>query len=473
MKATNIFKLFAFISLISITSCVDNNDFEIPDVTVQEPTLTGDATTFNSVVSAYNQAVANGDATVTFDTDLYITGYVISSDKASNFFKEIIIQNVTDDSSPVDNPRLGFKIPIDQNGLYQNYEFGRKVYINLNGLTFGVRNGVYNLGKETTLDRIPSFEVEKFVVRGSEVVSISPKVTSIGALTEADENTYIQLNNMQFTKDMLGKTYAGENSDSFDGSRLLESCDDNLTIPLETSTFADFKSIAVSNKKGSITGIFSRNFSDNQSVLNINSMSDIMFEETDRCDPIELDCGLASAEGANSLFADNFESQSANSAISGNGWTNYAEAGTQTWQAYTATGSNASIGVSARIGSFRSNDASTIAWLITPQIDMDAQDGETLTFKTSNSFADGSDLEILFSTDWDGTEANIKTATWGILPKAYVAQDSDAFSSWFDSGIVDLSCATGKIYIAFKYTGSGDSGFDGTYELDEIKISSN
>ena len=71
----------------------------------------------------------------------------------------------------------------------------------------------------------------------------------------------------------------------------------------------------------------------------------------------------------------------------------------------------------------------------------------------------------MFSNDWDGTIDGVLSATWGVLPAAYVVQDSDSFSSWFESGIVDLSCGSGKIHIAFKYTGSGDSANDGTYEL--------
>lgn len=38
------------------------------------------------------------------------------------------------------------------------------------------------------------------------------------------------------------------------------------------------------------------------------------------------------------------------------------------------------------------------------------------------------------------------------------------------SGNVDLSCVSGTIYIAFKYTGSGQGTFDGIYELDEISV---
>ena len=117
-----------------------------------------------------------------------------------------------------------------------------------------------------------------------------------------------------------------------------------------------------------------------------------------------------------------------------------------------------------------SGDAVSIAWLITPVFDFDTQNGETLHFKTSNSFADGSTLDLLFSSDWDGTEETIALATWDVLPAAVIVEDDNFFGDWIDSGIVDLSCISGTGYIAFRYTGSGDTDFDGTYELDEIQI---
>ena len=203
--------------------------------------------------------------------------------------------------------------------------------------------------------------------------------------------------------------------------------------------------------------------------IGLNDKNDITVTG-ERCDPPELDCGLANAEGTSILFEDMFETQSTNSPISGNGWTNYQEAGTETWEAYRATGSNASQGISARVGAFRSGDDRTAAWLISPEIDLDANSNVKLSFETSNSFADASNLDIMFSNDWDGTTDGVLSATWGVLPAAYVVQDSDSFSSWFESGIVDLSCGSGKIHIAFKYTGSGDSANDGTYELDNFKI---
>jgi len=471
-KFLNVLMLIAFIG-ISV-SCVEDGDFDVPNGTeVQEPTLTGTATTFNAVYAAYNQAVSNGDSFVTFENDLYITGYVISSDRAGNFFEELIIQNKIDDSSTTADPRLGIKVELNISGLFQTYQFGRKVYIKLNGLSAGISNGVLVIGKGADLDQIQPFEYQNFILRSSEVATITPKVSTVANLSTADHNTLIQLDNMQFFRDQLALTYAGEANDQFDGFRTLESCDDGSTILLQSSTFSDFKSIQVDQNKGNIQGIFSRDFGDDFNVFIINGLSDINFANTDRCDPIELDCGIAAAEGPNTLFEDDFQTQTTFSPITGNGWTNFIQEGTEGWEAYVSGGANASLGTSARVGSFQSGDASSVAWLISPAIDFDAQDGETLTFQTSNSFSDGSTMDLLFSTDWDGNTANITSATWGILPAAYIVQDSDFFGSWLSSGIVDLSCATGTMHIAFRYKGSGDAGFDGTYELDEIKIKSN
>ena len=168
-----------------------------------------------------------------------------------------------------------------------------------------------------------------------------------------------------------------------------------------------------------------------------------------------------------------FETQTLNAPIAGNGWTNYIEAGTETWEAWFDGSENMSLGISARMGSFNSGDANSIGWLITPEINFDMQTGETLHFKTSNSFDDGSVLEVRFAGDWDGNENTITMATWIELGSVTVVSDNDGFPEWISSGNVDLSCIEGTGHIAWKYIGSGNGDFDGTYELDEIEIRSN
>ncbi|WP_299556749.1 DUF5689 domain-containing protein [Seonamhaeicola sp.] len=459
--------------IILMGSCIKDGDYGIPDISVSEPDIPkNQITTFKAIKSLYEQAVNGGNTTVVITDDVYLEGYVVSSDKAGNFFEELIVQNKTDDSNPDNDPRLGFKIDINKNHLSDTYQFGQKVYIKLNGLTIGETNGVLTIGKGDAVNvkQIQATEYKDIVIRSNDIIEIIPKIVSPENLTEADENTLIRLDNMQLNRFELGATFAGESFDEFDGLRLLESCDSGVQVIMQTSTFSDFKSLPVPPGKGSIVGILSRDFRDDFNVILPGNLADVNFDSTERCDPLEFSCGIAESVGSGNLFFEDFESQHNNRLIEGNGWTNYIEAGSEGWEAWSSTSTNASLGRSARFRSSGSGDTKNIGWLITPEIDLDIQEGETLHFKTSNSRADSSYMEVFYSQNWNGVEANIKTATWSILTDAYVAKDSDAFVEWLPSGNIDLSCISGTIHIAFKYTGGGQEGFDGVYELDDISV---
>ncbi len=474
MNKISIF-LNVMIAVMLFSSCVKDDDYSTPDISFTEPNIPkAQITTFKAVKSLYEQAVNGGNSTVVIDdeTDLYIEGYVVSSDKSGNFFEELIIQNKTDDSSPDNDPRLGFKVDINVNSLSDTYQFGQKVYVKMDGLTIGETSGVITIGKGDAVNvkQIQPAEYKDIVLRSNEIAEIKPKISGLADLTENDENTLIQLDNMQLNRFELGATFASESFDEFDGLRLLESCDSGIQMIMQTSTFSDFKTLIVPQGQGSVSGVFSRDFRDKFNVLVINSSVDINFDNDTRCDPMELTCGIASTFGTGNLLFEDFEPQKNNKPIVIDGWTNYIETGTEAWEGYSSTSSNASLGRSARFQSGSSGDISNIGWLITPAIDLDAQNGETLRFKTSNSLADSSYMEVLYALDWDGTEANVTSATWGVLSAAYVVKDSDSFAPWFSSGNVDLSCVSGTIHIAFKYIGSGQDTFDGIYELDEISV---
>ncbi|MDP5157463.1 MAG: DUF5689 domain-containing protein [Flaviramulus sp.] len=472
----NIKKLLILLGILMIASCVNDYDYGIPIPGEAENVMVpaNKITTFRAIKQRFDQAINNGNLITTIDVDeeIYLEGYVVSSDAAGNFFEELIIQNKTDASNPDNDPRLGFRIDINVSSLSETFEFGRKVYIKLSGLTIGKSNGILTIakGEGQRLEQIQEFEYRNIIIRTQEVVSIIPKSTTLINLTEADRNTLIKLDNMQLNRFELGATYASESIDQFDGLRTLENCDSGVSIIMQTSTFSNFRTLIIPQGKGSITGVFSRDFGDDFNVLIPNSAVDVDFTNTERCDPLELDCGLAETIGTQNLFYEDFETQSNNRLIEISGWTNYIEVGSEGWEGYSSTSSNASLGRSARVQPASSGDLSNIAWLITPPIDLDAYNNLTLQFKTSNSLADSSFLEVLYSLDWDGIEANITSANWGVLSAAYVVKDTDSFVQWFNSGNVNLYCSSGTMYIAFKYTGGGIDTFDGIYELDEISV---
>lgn len=83
---------FGLVSMLFISSCVDDDDFSTPDLTIApvDVSALGEFTSFSGIVARYEAAVANGDQVGVFsvenDDPLYTIGYVVSDDGKGNFF---------------------------------------------------------------------------------------------------------------------------------------------------------------------------------------------------------------------------------------------------------------------------------------------------------------------------------------------------------------------------------------------------
>lgn len=459
MKTINMYKklILMVLAVGFLASCVQDDDFDTPNTSISEPELEGDVVSISTVlgVAAQNE----GELYTYEDTDDYVEGYVISSDEGGNFFREIIIQDAPE------NPTSGLKIALFVNPLFTKYEVGRKIYVSLEGFTVGTSNGVVTLGipDGQYIDPAPA-QFESKIVRSAEVAEIVPLELDITEFSDEYENLFIQLNEVQFSQEDVENniSFAAEASDEFDGERDLFQYIECYSVPrttFSTSTFADFNSLRLPNGSGSISGILSRNFEDNMYVISVNTLSDVQLDQPRFT--------ILDQEGAEVILFEDFESGNLNT----NNWTNYAEEGSRSWSTFNDSENNPSMGTGARIDAFNSNDESNIAWLISQPIDFNANDGETMTFKTSNSYSDNSELQVLISTDWDGNTNTITEANWSQITSGEIVADSDFFRDVIDSGVVDLSCIEGTGYIAFKYIGSGEnSSEDGTFELDDIRI---
>ena len=460
-------KKITFLVLLFFCACVPDEDYELPEMPRQDISLETN-TDLHAILGTFYQS---RDKFVTFEQDYTFEAYVVSSDEAGNFYKELVVQDKPE------NPTAGITIKINLNSYFQYYNFGRKVYVNVKGLSIADVNGVATLGVASgkQVENIPQSQVSEHLIRTSEVAEI--KALPVTALEFSDqlENLYVRVENVQFNKMLVNPantfTFASEANDEFDGERLVESCAGDFPFILSTSTYSDFKAFQLPNGSGSIEGVLTRDFYDDFYTIYVNSPADIHFSDSTRCDPPEFDCGKAETTGSKILFFEDFTSEKNNKPVAGNGWTNFLQEGSKQWEGFTATGENASLGRSARMKPAGSGDRRSISWLITPQINFDRYTGEVLSFKTSTSFADGSLLDVLISTDWDGEDETILQADWKILSSAYIAQNSDFFGDWLSSGNVDLSCTTGRGYIAFRYSGSDQPNYDGIYELDDITIS--
>lgn len=148
------------------------------------------------------------------------------------------------------------------------------------------------------------------------------------------------------------------------------------------------------------------------------------------------------------------------------GWTNWAEVGTVKWEEGYYNGTKY-----AEFTSYQSGQATNIAWLVSPGINMDIMDNETLAFDVAQAYVSSSSnsIDLLVSTNYDGT--NVLAANWQPLSFTKPPLDFDTNFDFFSSGLVDLSSYTGSIYLAFRCKGSGTNfSLDGTYEIDNIRI---
>ncbi|WP_452220603.1 DUF5689 domain-containing protein [Lacinutrix salivirga] len=447
------------LSMVIFTACVEDDDFSAPNLTVTEPTLDGPITDIDAVLGAYNQ---EGEL-ITYDgeNNLYMEGYVISSDEGGNWFKSLVLQDKPE------SPTAGIVIQLDVNPLFTRYEFGRKVYINLKGLSVAEDNGVIQIGRAAgnELERISEPMVNNVVLRSAEVATIVPKEVTIADFSDELESQFIRLTNMQFNRnDVLGedpKTFASEDDDQFDGERNLESCVEGGSVILSTSTFSDFKSLLLPAGQGSIDAILTRDFFDDFYTIYLNSPEDINFDDGTRCDPDFFECDEASGGGA-AFFSEDFEGFGTYTA---EGWTNTNVSGTDTdWFISGFGGNNYS-----RISAFSSGNAEADVYLVTPAINMDGTTGEELFFDVQASFDNGTNLSVLVSTDFTGDPT---TATWSILDASIPTGPGGTFGNFETVGPVNVSCLDGDVHFAFFYEGS-DPGATTRYHVDNVEVTGN
>lgn len=448
MKKINLNKIAVLlVSLVVLTGCVEDDNFDVPSTIegiTEYPNTDAEFNTLGGVLGAFG---SNGNEAYTYEaasetvTEKYTVGYVVSSDEGGNFYKQLVIQDAPE------NPTAAIVVQVDKNPLFTQYEFGRKVFVKLNGLTVGESNGVLQLGRLNgdQIDEIASSLVPNHIIRTSEVATIVPKEVTISQFSEALESQYIRLNDMQFNSNLVvgnTTTFASETNDSFDGERLLESCATGSSVILSTSTFSDFKGVPLPANRGSIDGVLTRDYFDDFYTIYINTPEAINFDNALRCDP---------------LFEDDFSAGNLNK------WTPYNVTGTQEWYYNTFGNPDDSATMSGYSGGAQTNED----WLISLPIDLSNTPSAFLTFQTVKRYS-GNNIEVFYATDYNGGDPTTD-GTWVALSPT-LDTNTGSWSSWTDSGSLDLSAAAGgNVFIAFKYTSTSSDA--ATWEIDNVKVS--
>jgi hypothetical protein len=478
------FKTFAagILVCLAMVACVQDDDFSVPSSVGSEENerLNDLMDSINSghislleiseLKSMYN---TNTRSPRRIEQNIAIKGYVSSTDIEGNFYREFFLQD------KYENPTTAIKISLDQVDVYNRFNKGREVYINLNpkfeinsptGLYIGEEQTYDDLsiitiggGIETdlygsTVTRLNENQINASLLRSNNTEELTPLVIEFSEITDDQLlGIYVQIDNVEFVD--VGERFFNP-ANTYDTQRSMLSCVETFSgfeyplFQLETSSFSNFKNDFLPTGNGSIMGIINKTYNASSRVLVLNSIDDVDMNGS-RCGPSLFETFNSAVDDTNLDIAN---------------WTNYAEVGSELWTEQVFGGNGY-----AEFTAYQTGESSNIGWLISPGIDMDAQDGEVLNFQTEYAYPDTGHypLEVFVSTDFNGEESGITTATWEPLTNVFSAHPdvTSQWYSWVDSGTVDLSSYTGTLYVAFKYTGSDTSNQNSTIHIENVIVS--
>lgn len=264
-RISQYFKTFVLaMGLLSAASCVHDDKYEAPEngKNYQCQDLSADSN-LRAISLADAKALYGGSAVYTFEenSNLYLEGYVSSSDETGNIYKTIYIQDLPE------NPTQGLAITVDATSTYTNFPQGSKIYVKLAGLSLGEYGGMIQVGKRlgtetrtTSVSRIAEKEVSKYVFRScQEKVTIVPKVMTLADMRTANDQylgTLIKVENAEFHQNVLCNQFApdGQTVDR----RITDPTNSATTRVVRNSGFASFASKTMPAGKGNLVGILSK-----------------------------------------------------------------------------------------------------------------------------------------------------------------------------------------------------------------------
>lgn len=447
MKSTIKNLLFPIVLVFYFSSC-SNDSTDIPKLGCNQPDLTVNRT----VLEVYTKA----NAIVTqYPYDDIIEAYVVSSDESGNFFKTISFQTLATATTPA----IGFSVPVDASNTYIDYRIGNKVYIKLKNQYTDISYGGMRIGSifvnsnnNGGVGRLSQNDYKKVLNASCTTLKEELLVNTISMenlLNDSNLNTLVELSNVQFVPTAIGHHYFEETNNVGGATNWGLMDKSGNQVYFRTSSFADFSGDLVPDGSGKVRGILTKYGTDYQ--LLPRSKKDIMM----------------TGSRAVPFFSEDFEKVVDNSNISLPGWANIVQSGSLYWKGTLYSGNSyAEFAISG------TKVALNVAWLISPKIDMDTHTDEVLTFRAAQHHLDvdsqSNSLEVYVSTDFDGV--NIANATW-IPVSAKLPKQATPWYQFIGSGAIDLSTYTGKINIAFKYTGSGkNTALDGAFQVDDVQV---
>lgn len=219
--------------------------------------------------------------------DLFIEGYVSSTDETGNIYKTIYIQDA------LENPTHGFTISVDMVSSYTRFPQGSKIYVKLNGLAVGTYGGVVQLGLKTGAEsaangvsRIPEKLAPSVISRSCTTRGkIVPRLIAIADLKANEDliGCLVELNKVEFDARALCSNFApsGQTVDKIIGQNWDKANKVyKNTAVVRNSGYSSFANQYLPTGQGSLKGIFSKFQSGSNTTYQfyINKVTDLDME---------------------------------------------------------------------------------------------------------------------------------------------------------------------------------------------------
>lgn len=267
MKKTFLYIASMMLAAAGFTAC--DEEFERPPMI--EPVATIQA---NTTIADLKAMVWKTDKNYVetigqrMGEDIIIAGRVVSNDSTGNIYKSIIIQDNTG----------ALTVSVNAYDLYQSYQFGQQVVVNVTGLKIGGYNSLLQLGGEGVYNGAPSMTfMEKTVFEAHAQVNglarpsaIDTLTVTIPEITEAKnsveglqklQSRLVRIDGVKF-KD-AGQTFAGASATD----RAIVDAQGNSVI-VRNSAYAKWAKALLPATEGSIVGILSYYGTNWQILLN-------------------------------------------------------------------------------------------------------------------------------------------------------------------------------------------------------------
>ncbi|WP_097044814.1 DUF5689 domain-containing protein [Flagellimonas pacifica] len=260
------------LSLIIVFSCVVGSDFEAPEDNCDSDMEAN--ISFEDLEGFFN------DETIQIQEDLIIEGYIISSDRAGNFYGVLYLQD-----HPT-NPAKGLQLEIDLRNSHLFFEVGSKVQVKLKGLFLGKSGETLKLGGSfsafgnVSVGRLPALKVPDHIFLScGDIEEVKPILTNILDVENVPANVLVKLDSLEVMDEGLGMTFALPKEET---EIILKDCNENEMVMLN-SGFSDFQAEVLPDGNGTITGILQKDGKKHQLV--IRDLNDLDFSN-DRCPEI-------------------------------------------------------------------------------------------------------------------------------------------------------------------------------------------